>query len=196
MVRTAHIKKILSKCFAGLAVVALIPFHAWGVQDECGALFYRSGSQTMVLAFVNGKLSRLGKLARPWMSQYPDSAIHTDPLACRFCQGTSFHLRNWLADAFPANEWVVVRSPSQPNLPFFGRVFHNYIYSPDLNLIVDATYRQFFVQLQLPNREFKKLPKVFIGTPEEFRSFVDGMFPAEAIDVYLSAQPLSPAPVH
>lgn len=72
------------------------------------------------------------------------------------------------------------------NLHFFGGYLHQYAYSPQLDLIVDPTYRQYLVDL--PKGQFKKLPRVFVGTPAEFRELMGPHVAPEVIDYYLDAE--------
>jgi hypothetical protein len=45
---------------------------------------------------------------------------------------------------------------------------HVYVYSPDLDVVVDPTYRQCFLGLAKP--KFDSLPKMFIGTQGQYCS--------------------------
>lgn len=90
--------------------------------------------------------------------------LSKDPLACRLCEGASSRLREWLKIDFPEISFQQVRSPS----PIDGSIYHHdYLRSRKLNLIIDSTYRQYFHQI--PADQFARLPRIFVGTPAEYK---------------------------
>lgn len=110
--------------------------------------------------------------------------VHEDPLACRYCRGASRVLLKYLKRDLGQIQWIPVDTSAEPTGSLEG-FQHRYVYSPDLNLIVDPTYRQFL--LQLPDEEFKKLPRIFVGTPDMYRALTIDKMSAEDIEVYLAA---------
>jgi hypothetical protein len=122
----------------------------------------------------------------------PNAVIHTDPLACRFCNGAANIIVRLLNEEKQRGNklltnvnWLIEYNDSPANTKFLDGYAHRFNYAPILNLIVDATYRQFLIEMN-PS-EFDKLPKIFIGTPEEFINLLKGKVSDDFIKAYLSS---------
>lgn len=122
-------------------------------------------------------LQRQLDVARPF---YPDNVLHVDSFACRFCSTSSSLMWHDLVWQMPYHQWQVRRTQYA-----YQGYYHDYIYSPDLNLMIDPTYRQFIVQMG--PMDFDSLPRVFVGTPEQFRRLMRFRMPPDVLENYLNA---------
>lgn len=134
---------------------------------------------------VDEVLPEMERMGHEFQNTYPAGNIHSDPLACRYCHGFTAFLLETLNKRMPQQKWAVYTTPSNRNFSFFGGFLHQYLYSPQLDVIVDPTYRQFLVKL--PKGQFRKLPRVFVGSPREFRGQMSRYIPPLALDIYFNA---------
>lgn len=123
-----------------------------------------------VAEFVELLAPRLGRTLARWrkdrLGSRSRAVIHEDPGACRFCNGAQMWLMRYLKLRFPHHDFRGLRSRT----PVEHGYFHDYVYSPKLDLMIDATYRQFLTSL--PPEDFAKLPRIFVGRPDEFRQLL------------------------
>lgn len=135
-------------------------------------------TKTLVHGFVDMYVPYLRSQLEPYKKQFPHYAIHKDPLACRLCFVASDLLLEDLTNHFPRIRWIIRDTKGS-----YGGFAHTYLYSPDLDLIVDPTYRQFLVERMPEN--FDLLPKIFVGTPAEFKVLMGKFMPKKFISFYL-----------
>lgn len=135
--------------------------------------------------FFQEYISYLEGQIRPWIEKYQreypgfnaSHVLDSDPLACRMCTlGSSFIVSD-LRKIFPEFKWQVNRTDDS-----YQGFLHDYVYSPDLDLMVDPTYRQFVVQSKPP--DYDSLPRIFIGSPTEFRTLMAGKIPDSVLQNY------------
>ena len=171
-------KLLLHTAMAALVLVICQPILSQACTEEMA----RQKVAEAVLEFT----PELNEMAKNWAldPRNRSGVIHKDPLACRFCTGTTRELLRFLQARFPNIQWVPVHT-AEGALPFLGNTFHHYVYAPKLNLMIDGSYRQYITQA--PETQFKALPKIFVGTPDGFRSTTASALDSKVTEAILSA---------